>query len=250
MRVIGRWMDFWHWFGAACCFPWSSVKKNTWYVVNKLLFFVPQRQEQELFPLGHSCAVCGKVKCKRHRYVNAACERINMSTGSHPDNNSFIPVCRTTLLLENYQPWLDLKVHSKVDASLAEVQVRLKSLKNISHNEVMTVFLLSSDRPAGVRADPGELRVPLVQVWTPPWLIGENVVFVLWLEVSALCDPFRDITDDEACLDEVKMTFRFFTSVLIRRAQKVTLPRRAEEFLRLSRQLQILLLFVFPVKRR
>lgn len=26
-----------------------------------------------------------------------------------------------TLLLENYQPWLDLKVPSKVDASVAEV---------------------------------------------------------------------------------------------------------------------------------
>ncbi|XP_037541954.1 sorting nexin-14, partial [Nematolebias whitei] len=45
-----------------------------------------KRQEAELFPLGHSCAVCGKVKCKRHR---------------------------PTLLLENYQPWLNLKVHSK-----------------------------------------------------------------------------------------------------------------------------------------
>lgn len=28
---------------------------------------------------------------------------------------------RPTLLLENYQPWLDLKVPSKVDASVAEV---------------------------------------------------------------------------------------------------------------------------------
>uniref|UniRef100_A0A672JZU4 Sorting nexin-14-like n=1 Tax=Sinocyclocheilus grahami TaxID=75366 RepID=A0A672JZU4_SINGR len=53
----------------------------------------PQKQ-QELFPLGHSCAVCGKNQCKRHR---------------------------PTLLLENYQPWLDLKVPSKVDASISEV---------------------------------------------------------------------------------------------------------------------------------
>lgn len=30
-------------------------------------------------------------------------------------------VYRPTLLLENYQPWLDLKVPSKVDASLSEV---------------------------------------------------------------------------------------------------------------------------------
>lgn len=29
---------------------------------------------------------------------------------------------RPTLLLENYQPWLDLKIPSKVDASLSEVK--------------------------------------------------------------------------------------------------------------------------------
>uniref|UniRef100_A0A667Z834 Sorting nexin 14 n=1 Tax=Myripristis murdjan TaxID=586833 RepID=A0A667Z834_9TELE len=31
------------------------------------------------------------------------------------------PIYRPTLLLENYQPWLDLKIFSKVDASIAEV---------------------------------------------------------------------------------------------------------------------------------
>uniref|UniRef100_A0AAR2K361 Sorting nexin-14 n=1 Tax=Pygocentrus nattereri TaxID=42514 RepID=A0AAR2K361_PYGNA len=70
---------------------------------------------QELFPLAHSCAVCGKVKCKRHR---------------------------PTLLLENYQPWLDLKVHSKVDASLSEVDIpsliTLKLLKvAMKHIEII-----------------------------------------------------------------------------------------------------------------
>ncbi|XP_041832470.1 sorting nexin-14-like isoform X2 [Melanotaenia boesemani] len=98
-------------------------------------------KEPELFHLGHSCAVCGKVKCKRHR---------------------------PTLLLENYQPWMDLKVPSKVDASIAEVFE----------------------------------------------LVLENFVYP-W---------YSDITDDEACLDEVRMTFRFFASVLVRRAQKVDLP--------------------------
>nr|XP_057942390.1 sorting nexin-14 [Doryrhamphus excisus] len=99
------------------------------------------RREQELFPSGHSCAVCGKVKCKRHR---------------------------PTLLLENYQPWLGLKVHSKVDSSLAEVFE----------------------------------------------LVLENFVYP-W---------YRDITDDEACVDELRMTFRFFASVFVRRAQKVDVP--------------------------
>ncbi|XP_071268373.1 sorting nexin-14-like isoform X6 [Salvelinus alpinus] len=35
---------------------------------------------------------------------------------------------------------------------------------------------------------------------------------------------YRDITDDEACVDELRMTFRFFASVLVRRAQKVDVP--------------------------
>ncbi|XP_035986313.1 sorting nexin-14 isoform X2 [Fundulus heteroclitus] len=97
--------------------------------------------EPELFPLGHSCTVCGKIRCKRHR---------------------------PTLLLENHQPWLNLKVPSKVDASVAEV------------------FEL------------------VLEKFVYPW--------------------YRDITEDEACLDEVRTTFRFFASVLIRRAQKVDVP--------------------------
>uniref|UniRef100_A0A3Q3BDY9 Sorting nexin 14 n=1 Tax=Kryptolebias marmoratus TaxID=37003 RepID=A0A3Q3BDY9_KRYMA len=109
------------------------------------IFFATKQKKPELFPLGHSCAVCGKVKCKRHR---------------------------PTLLLENHQPWLDLKVPSKVDASVAEV-----------FELVLEKFVF-------------------------PW--------------------YRDITDDEACLDEVRMIFRFFASVLIRRAQKVS--RRSSSF--------------------
>uniref|UniRef100_A0A3P8TVB7 Sorting nexin 14 n=1 Tax=Amphiprion percula TaxID=161767 RepID=A0A3P8TVB7_AMPPE len=146
-----------------------------------------KRQEQELFPLGHSCAVCGKVKCKRHR---------------------------PTLLLENYQPWLDLKVHSKVDASVAEVFE----------------------------------------------LVLENFVYP-W---------YRDITDDEACLDEVRMTFRFFASVLVRRAQKlkeklnlylrqaaldeygadlhIALHSRKDELLYLRKLTEMLFSYVMPPK--
>ncbi|KAM9798302.1 sorting nexin-14-like [Neosynchiropus ocellatus] len=90
----------------------------------------------ELSPLG--CAVCGKVRCGRHR---------------------------STLRLENQQPWLDLKVPSQVDGSIAEVFE----------------------------------------------LVLENFVYP-W---------YRDITDDEACVDELRVTFRFFASVLLRRARKV-----------------------------
>ncbi|KAM9707588.1 sorting nexin-14 isoform 4-T4 [Menidia menidia] len=94
--------------------------------------------QQELFPLGHSCTVCGKIKCKRHR---------------------------PTLLLENYQPWLDLKVPSKVDVSLSEILE----------------------------------------------LVLENFVYP-W---------YRGITDDEAFVDELRVTLRFFAAVLVRRIQKV-----------------------------
>uniref|UniRef100_A0A3B4AQJ3 Uncharacterized protein n=1 Tax=Periophthalmus magnuspinnatus TaxID=409849 RepID=A0A3B4AQJ3_9GOBI len=89
--------------------------------------------QPELFPLGHSCAVCGNIKCKRHR---------------------------PTLLLENYQPWLDLKIPSKVDASLSQILE----------------------------------------------LVLENFVYP-W---------YRDITDDEAFVDELRMTLRFFAAVLVR----------------------------------
>ncbi|XP_037606254.1 sorting nexin-14-like isoform X2 [Sebastes umbrosus] len=134
-------MIFWSFLAGVTTFYCSlgpeSLLPNIFFTVKPR----HKRQEQELFPLGHSCAVCGKVKCNRHR---------------------------PTLLLENYQPWLNLKVHSKVDASIAEVFE----------------------------------------------LVLENFVYP-W---------YRDITDDEACVDEVRMTFRFFSSVLLRRAHKVDVP--------------------------
>ncbi|XP_051954247.1 sorting nexin-14 isoform X2 [Xyrauchen texanus] len=99
------------------------------------------QEQQELFPLFHSCAVCGKHQCTRHR---------------------------PTLLLENYQPWLDLKVPSQVDASISEVLE----------------------------------------------LVLENFVYP-W---------YRDITDDEGCVDELRQTIRFFAAVLAHRAQKVDVP--------------------------
>ncbi|XP_015425793.1 PREDICTED: sorting nexin-14 isoform X5 [Myotis davidii] len=102
---------------------------------------------QELFPQGRSCAVCGKVKCKRHR---------------------------PSLLLENYQPWLDMKISSKVDASLSEVFIFMQVLELVLENFVY------------------------------PW--------------------YRDVTDDESFVDELRITLRFFASVLIRRIHKVDIP--------------------------
>ncbi|XP_026197873.1 sorting nexin-14-like isoform X2 [Anabas testudineus] len=140
-RYIHILMIFWSFLAGVITFYCSLGPES---LLPNILFTIKprnKRQEQELFPLGHSCAVCGKVKCKRHR---------------------------PTLLLENYQPWLDLKVHSKVDASVAEVFE----------------------------------------------LVLENFVYP-W---------YRDITDDEACVDELRMTFRFFASVIVRRALKVDIP--------------------------
>ncbi|XP_077408109.1 sorting nexin-14-like isoform X2 [Vanacampus margaritifer] len=140
-RYLHILIGLWSFLVGVVTFYWALEPDS---LLPNVLFasIVPRkRQAPELFPSGRSCAVCGKVKCKRHR---------------------------PTLLLENYQPWLGLKIHSKVDASIAEMFE----------------------------------------------LVLENFVYP-W---------YRDITDDEACVDELRLSFRFLASVLVRRAQKVDLP--------------------------
>ncbi|XP_060919215.1 sorting nexin-14-like isoform X5 [Labrus mixtus] len=137
-RYIHIIMVFWSFLAGVITFYCSLGPESL--LPNIFVSIKPKNKtyQQELFPLGHSCAVCGKIKCKRHR---------------------------PTLLLENYQPWLDLKVPSKVDASLSEILE----------------------------------------------LVLENFVYP-W---------YRDITDDEAFVDELRVTLRFFAAVLVRRTQKV-----------------------------
>ncbi|XP_074166450.1 sorting nexin-14 isoform X3 [Sminthopsis crassicaudata] len=96
-RYLHILMIFWSFVAGVVTFYCSlgpdTLLPNIFFTIK----YKPKHLElQELFPQGHSCAVCGKVKCERHR---------------------------PTLLLENYQPWLDLKVSSKVDASLSEVDI-------------------------------------------------------------------------------------------------------------------------------
>uniref|UniRef100_A0A6I8NK10 Sorting nexin 14 n=1 Tax=Ornithorhynchus anatinus TaxID=9258 RepID=A0A6I8NK10_ORNAN len=141
-RYLHILMIFWSFVAGVVTFYCSlgpdSLLPNILFTIK----YKPKQIElQELFPQGHSCAVCGKVKCKRHR---------------------------PALLLENYQPWLDLKVSSKVDASLSEVLELV--LENFAY----------------------------------PW--------------------YRDVTDDEAVVDELRITLRFFASVLVRRIHKVDIP--------------------------
>ncbi|XP_015240644.1 PREDICTED: sorting nexin-14 [Cyprinodon variegatus] len=137
-RYIHIIMVFWSFLAGVVTFYCSLGPESL--LPNILVSIKPKAKsfQQELFPLGHSCAVCGKIKCKRHR---------------------------PTLLLENYQPWLDLKIPSKVDASLSEILE----------------------------------------------LVLENFVYP-W---------YRDITDDESFVDELRVTLRFFAAVLVRRTQKV-----------------------------
>ncbi|KAM5256587.1 sorting nexin-14 isoform 7-T7 [Ctenodactylus gundi] len=95
-RYLHILMIFWSFVAGVVTFYCSlgpdSLLPNIFFTIK----YKPKTGLQELFPQGHSCAVCGKVKCKRHR---------------------------PSLLLENYQPWLDLKISSKVDASLSEVDI-------------------------------------------------------------------------------------------------------------------------------
>ncbi|KAL4649027.1 sorting nexin-14 isoform X2 [Arapaima gigas] len=140
-RYLHILMVFWSFLAGVVTFYCSIGPES---LLPSVFFTVkPKAKEEraELFPLGHSCAVCGKMKCKRHR---------------------------PTLTLENYQPWLDLKVYSKVDASISEVLE----------------------------------------------LVLENFVYP-W---------YRDITDNEVFVDELRVTVRFFAAVLVRRAQKVDVP--------------------------
>ncbi|XP_031960880.1 sorting nexin-14 isoform X2 [Corvus cornix cornix] len=140
-RYLHVLMIFWSFVAGVVTFYCSlgpdSLLPNILFTIK----YKPKLELPELFPHGHSCAVCGKVKCKRHR---------------------------PTLLLENYQPWLDLKVPSKVDASLSEVLE----------------------------------------------LVLENFIYP-W---------YRNITDDESSVDELRGTLRFFASVLVRRIHKVDIP--------------------------
>uniref|UniRef100_G3WRX1 Sorting nexin-14 n=1 Tax=Sarcophilus harrisii TaxID=9305 RepID=G3WRX1_SARHA len=141
-RYLHILMIFWSFVAGVVTFYCSlgpdTLLPNIFFTIK----YKPKHLElQELFPQGHSCAVCGKVKCERHR---------------------------PTLLLENYQPWLDLKVSSKVDASLSEMLE----------------------------------------------LVLENFVYP-W---------YRDVTDDESFVDELRITLRFFASVLVRRIHKVDIP--------------------------
>ncbi|XP_033368780.1 sorting nexin-14 isoform X5 [Parus major] len=134
-------MIFWSFVAGVVTFYCSlgpdSLLPNILFTIK----YKPKLELPELFSRGHSCAVCGKVKYKRHR---------------------------PTLLLENYQPWLDLNVPSKVDASLSEVLE----------------------------------------------LVLENFIYP-W---------YRNITDDESSVDELRGTLRFFASVLVRRIHKVDIP--------------------------
>uniref|UniRef100_A0A8D0YWY9 Sorting nexin-14 n=1 Tax=Sus scrofa TaxID=9823 RepID=A0A8D0YWY9_PIG len=141
-RYLHVLMIFWSFVAGVVTFYCSlgpdSLLPNIFFTIK---YKPKQLGLQELFPQGRSCAVCGKVKCKRHR---------------------------PALLLENYQPWLDLKISSKVDASLSEVLE----------------------------------------------LVLENFVYP-W---------YRDVTDDESFVDELRIMLRFFASVLIRRIHKVDIP--------------------------
>ncbi|XP_072359369.1 sorting nexin-14-like [Scyliorhinus torazame] len=96
-RYLHILMMFWSFLAGVVTF-YCSLGPDT--LLPNILFTIvrkpKQLEQQELFPQGHSCAVCGKVKCKRHK---------------------------ATLLLENYQPWLGLTISSKVDASLSEIIV-------------------------------------------------------------------------------------------------------------------------------
>ncbi|KAM6271087.1 sorting nexin-14 isoform 2-T2 [Spheniscus humboldti] len=170
-RYLHVLMIFWSFVAGVVTF-YCSLGPDS--LLPNILFTIKYKPKQlelpELFPHGHSCAVCGKVKCKRHR---------------------------PTLLLENYQPWLDLKVPSKVDASLSEV------LELVLENFIYPWYRAKSEAFAS--------RLSLVSS------MGSHQ------QAIQTCQT-RNITDDESSVDELRGTLRFFASVLVRRIHKVDIP--------------------------
>ncbi|XP_021440138.1 sorting nexin-14 isoform X6 [Oncorhynchus mykiss] len=76
-------MVFWSFLAGVVTF-YCSLGPET-LLPNFLLSIKPKtkQDQQELFPLGHSCAVCGKIKCKRHRDIT--------------DDEAFVDELRVTL---------------------------------------------------------------------------------------------------------------------------------------------------------
>uniref|UniRef100_A0A8C7DJK7 Sorting nexin-14 n=1 Tax=Oncorhynchus kisutch TaxID=8019 RepID=A0A8C7DJK7_ONCKI len=76
-------MVFWSFLAGVVTF-YCSLGPDT-LLPNFLLSIKPKtkQDQQELFPLGHSCAVCGKIKCKRHRDIT--------------DDEAFVDELRVTL---------------------------------------------------------------------------------------------------------------------------------------------------------
>ncbi|XP_034965342.2 sorting nexin-14 [Zootoca vivipara] len=141
-RYLHILMTFWSFVAGVVTF-YCSLGPDS--LLPNILFTIKHKTKQlelqELYPQGYTCTVCSSVKCNRHR---------------------------PTFLLQKYQPWLNLKVPSKVDASLSEVFE----------------------------------------------LVLENFVYP-W---------YREITDDESSVDELRVTLRFFASAVIRRIYKVDIP--------------------------
>lgn len=145
--------------------------------------------------------------------------------GPSTNKTCFFYTSRPTLLLENYQPWLDLKVPSKVDASVAEVGEETALLKLLI---LLRLLLLCSSYIHLLSLSCRYLSWSSRTLFIPG--TGKETAAVSGRQVATFsCSPSRwpltssrDITDDEACVDEVRMSFRFFASVLIRRAQKVS----------------------------
>uniref|UniRef100_A0A7N8XBZ5 Sorting nexin 14 n=1 Tax=Mastacembelus armatus TaxID=205130 RepID=A0A7N8XBZ5_9TELE len=126
-RYIHIIMVFWSFLAGVVTFYCSLGPES---LLPNILVSIKPKTKQELFPLGHSCAVCGKIKCKSATVVEK--------------ESVFYVIC--------------------------------------SHLDIMQLYYLVS-------------------------------VYSVFL--------FRDITDDEAFVDELRVTLRFFAAVLVRRTQKV-----------------------------
>ncbi|KAG9336158.1 hypothetical protein JZ751_002505 [Albula glossodonta] len=203
-RYLHVLMLFWSFLAGVVTF-YCSLGPET--LLPNILFSIKpkskQQDQQELFPLGHSCAVCGKIRCKRH------------SSGDQVTQQS---VQMTSYWRERERGWggpsVGLSVGRCVALHGSGSLVRGGGLQEQMAN---MAFI---DRKIHSRLSSGEKKCVKFGKWPSTRVHCFPLrSLILWIRETSGGLPL-DITDDEAFVDELRVTLRFFAAVLVRRAQK------------------------------
>uniref|UniRef100_F7G5U0 Sorting nexin-14 n=1 Tax=Macaca mulatta TaxID=9544 RepID=F7G5U0_MACMU len=155
-RYIHVLMIFWSFVAGVVTFYCSlgpdSLLPNIFFTIK---YKPKQLGLQELFPQGHSCAVCGKVKCKRHSCLSKQ-KKGKISLGLDvTDDESFVDELRITLRF--FASVLIRRIH-KVDipsiitkkllkAAMKHIEVIVKARQKVKNTEFLQQAALEEYGP-------------------------------------------------------------------------------------------------------